>query len=219
MATPRLNQLPRRAARPYYVPAPRRDGRHPDQPRSVLACCGWTGRTLVAFSAVPTHYGGASARRKIQGRRRPCSRFIQEGDGRPHLPGVADELECIDRVPLTTASFAHVDGYRLIGKVASRAIRAAKAAGVSLLLNLGGGSSSEVFDAIRGYPRLIVQTSVEKLNTPEAQPPPDTCWTPLGLSCSHDRRSGWAMMVSGRKRLSVPRVRTPCPLRRCGLLG
>jgi sugar/nucleoside kinase (ribokinase family) len=49
------------------------------------------------------------------------------------------------------------------------AIRAAKAAGVPLLLNLGGDSPAEVFDAIRGYPRLIVQTSVSEANVPGSQ--------------------------------------------------
>jgi sugar/nucleoside kinase (ribokinase family) len=87
----------------------------------------------------------------------------------PHLPGVADELDRVNLAPLATAAFAYVDGYALVAKAASLAIRAAKAAGVPLLLNLGGDSPAEVFDAIRGYPRLIVQTSVSEANVLESQ--------------------------------------------------
>jgi sugar/nucleoside kinase (ribokinase family) len=87
----------------------------------------------------------------------------------PCLPGVAGELEQVDLEPLATASFAYVDGYAFIAKAASLAIRAAKAAGIPLLLNLGGDSPAEVFDAIRGYPRLIVQTSVSEASAPESQ--------------------------------------------------
>ena len=87
----------------------------------------------------------------------------------PYLPGVADELERVDLAPLATAAFAYVDGYAFVAKAASLAIRAAKAAGIPLLLNLGGDSPAEVFDAIRGYPRLIVQTSVSEANVPESQ--------------------------------------------------
>jgi sugar/nucleoside kinase (ribokinase family) len=87
----------------------------------------------------------------------------------PYLPGVADELEQLDLESLATASFAYVDGYAFIAKAASLAIRAAKAAGVPLLLNLGGDSPADVFDAIRGYPRLIVQTSVSEASAPELQ--------------------------------------------------
>src|SRR5258708_22537364 len=100
----------------------------------------------------------------------PTPRVVVVGDNHhtrtffPYLPGVADELERADLAPLATAAFAYVDGYAFIAKAASLAIRAAKAAGIPLLLNLGGDSPAEVFDAIRGYPRLIVQTSVSEAN-------------------------------------------------------
>jgi sugar/nucleoside kinase (ribokinase family) len=87
----------------------------------------------------------------------------------PFLPGVNDDLEHVDLAPLARASFAYIDGYGVIGKAASLAIRAAKAAEVPLLLNLGGDSPAEVFDAIRGYPGLVVQTSVAEDSAPEAQ--------------------------------------------------
>jgi hypothetical protein len=67
------------------------------------------------------------------------------------------------------AASLYVDGYAFVAKAASLAIRAAKAAGIPLLLNLGGDSPAEAFDAIRGYPRLIVQTSVSEANLLEPQ--------------------------------------------------
>jgi sugar/nucleoside kinase (ribokinase family) len=87
----------------------------------------------------------------------------------PYLSGVADELERVDLTPLASASFAYIDGYDMIAKAASLAIRAAKDAAVPLLLNLGGDTPAEVFDALRGYPRLIVQTSVAEGGTAEAE--------------------------------------------------
>lgn len=87
----------------------------------------------------------------------------------PYLPGIADELEQLDLTPIHSASFAYIDGYAMIAKAASLAIRAAKTAEVPLLLNLGGDAPAEVFDAIRGYKGLIIQTSVKEENAAEAQ--------------------------------------------------
>jgi sugar/nucleoside kinase (ribokinase family) len=87
----------------------------------------------------------------------------------PYLSGVADHLEGIDLAPLASASFAYIDGYALIGRAASLAIRAAREAAVPLLLNLGGDTPAEVFDAMRGYPQLTVQTSIVEDSAPEAQ--------------------------------------------------
>jgi sugar/nucleoside kinase (ribokinase family) len=118
-------------------------------------------------------YGVQTTAKMVDGR--PTPQVVVVGDNRhtrtffPYLPGVAAELECIDLEALADASFAYIDGYTFIAKAASLAIRAAKAAEVPLLLNLGGDSPAEVFDAIRGYPRLIVQTSLGEKSTPEAQ--------------------------------------------------
>jgi sugar/nucleoside kinase (ribokinase family) len=87
----------------------------------------------------------------------------------PYLPGVARELEALDLRSLASASFAYIDGYQLIARAASSAIQAARAAGVPLLLNLGGDSPAEVLDAIRGYPRLIIQTSTTERSPADAQ--------------------------------------------------
>jgi sugar/nucleoside kinase (ribokinase family) len=80
----------------------------------------------------------------------------------PFLPGVVDALNGLDLAPLAVASFAYVDCYELIEVPAVRAIRAAQAAGVPLLLNLGGSPlSSAAADVLAGYPRLVVQTNVD----------------------------------------------------------
>jgi sugar/nucleoside kinase (ribokinase family) len=107
----------------------------------------------------------------------------------PYPPGVADELERIDLAPLATAAFAYVDGYAFVAKAASLAIGAAKAAGIPLLLNLGGDSPAEVFDAIRGYPRLIVQTSVSEANVLEPQS--------LAANLQGATGAEWAVVTAG----------------------
>jgi sugar/nucleoside kinase (ribokinase family) len=67
---------------------------------------------------------------------------------------------------------------------------------------------SEVFDALRRYPRLIVQTSLSEASAPEAQR--------LAGHLQDATRAEWAVIttgaagavaVSGRKRLSVPAFR------------
>jgi sugar/nucleoside kinase (ribokinase family) len=129
----------------------------------------------------------------------------------PYLPGVADGLERIDLAPLASAPFAYIAGYDRIGKAASlaiRAARAARAARVPLLLNLGGDSSPEVLDAVRGYPGLIVQTSTEEGDAPEAQR--------LAGHLQDETAAQWAVVtaratgavaVSGRESLNVPAFR------------
>lgn len=80
----------------------------------------------------------------------------------PYLPGVVDGLAVLDLSPLNEASFAYIDCYQLIEAPAVRAIQAARAANVPLLLNLGGSSlSPEVTAAARDHLDLIVQTNVD----------------------------------------------------------
>jgi hypothetical protein len=76
----------------------------------------------------------------------------------PYLPGVADELEHVDLASLASASFAHIDGYRAIGKAAARAI--SNAAGVPLLLNIGPTRCPLAPCRATGLPRLILQTGI-----------------------------------------------------------
>ena len=80
----------------------------------------------------------------------------------PFLPGVVDALATLDLSPMIGASFVYIDCYQLIEAPAVRAIHAARAAGVPLLLNLGGSPlSSTVTAAVREYPGLAVQTNVD----------------------------------------------------------
>lgn len=79
----------------------------------------------------------------------------------PYLPGVADALAGLDLTPLKRAGYAYIDCYRLIEIPAIRAISAARAAGVPLLLNLGGSPlGPAVVAAVRDYRDLVVQTNV-----------------------------------------------------------
>lgn len=80
----------------------------------------------------------------------------------PYLPGVVEGLAALDFTPMADASFAYIDCYQLIEEPAVRAIHAARAGGVPLLLNLGGSPlSPQVAAAARGYPRLLIQTNVD----------------------------------------------------------
>jgi sugar/nucleoside kinase (ribokinase family) len=172
-------------------------------------------------------YGVQTTATMVDGR--PTPQVVVVGDKHhtrtffPYLPGVAAELECIDLEALTGASFAYIDGYTFIAKAASLAIRAAKAAGVPLLLNLGGDSPAEVFDAIRGYPRLIVQTSIAEKSAPEAQR--------LAGHLQDATGAEWAVITAGAagagggQQARVPRCscvpfnRASHPLCRCSLFG
>jgi sugar/nucleoside kinase (ribokinase family) len=80
----------------------------------------------------------------------------------PHLPGVVDALGTVDLSPMIGATYIYIDCYQLIEVPAVRAIRAARTAGVPLLLNLGGSPLSPgVVAAVRGHPCLTVQTNVD----------------------------------------------------------
>ncbi len=80
----------------------------------------------------------------------------------PFLPGVADSLASLDLSSIGCASFVYIDCYQLIETPAIRAVQAARAAGVPLLLNLGGSAFSDTVAAeVCGHPRLVVQTNVD----------------------------------------------------------
>lgn len=79
-----------------------------------------------------------------------------------HLPGVVASLERADLSPVADASFVYLDCYELIESAVLRVIEAVIAAGVPLLLNLGGSDlSPDVAAAVRGYAGLLVQTNVD----------------------------------------------------------
>ncbi len=80
----------------------------------------------------------------------------------PYLPGLAAALGVLDLSPIEGASFAYIDCYQLIEAPAVRAIQAAGATGVPLLVNLGGSPLAPAVAAVlRGCPRLVVQTNVD----------------------------------------------------------
>ena len=87
----------------------------------------------------------------------------------PYLPGLVDAMAALDFTPMADAPFAYIDCYQLIEAPAVRAIRAARAAGVPLLLNLGGSPlSPRAAAAVRGYPRLFIQTNVDDADHADA---------------------------------------------------
>jgi len=87
----------------------------------------------------------------------------------PHLPGVSGALAAVDLSPLFSASFAYVDCYQLIEPAAVRAVQVARSAVIPLLVNLGGSPlSSAVIAAVRGYPRVVVQTSINDAESAHA---------------------------------------------------
>jgi sugar/nucleoside kinase (ribokinase family) len=109
----------------------------------------------------------------------------------PYLPGVADELEHVDLALLSDASFAYIDCYGMIAKAAARAIRAARNAGLSLLANLGGDNpSTEMLDALDGYPNVVIQTSIAEESLETA--------TRLVEYVRADMQCEWAVITAGK---------------------
>ncbi|MBF6546964.1 carbohydrate kinase family protein [Nocardia brasiliensis] len=87
-----------------------------------------------------------------------------------HLSGVADQLRTLDLSVVSTASFVYVDAYELIEPAALRAIGAAQAVDVPVLVNLGGSPLSQAMrSAAAGHSNLILQTNADDadhLDTP-----------------------------------------------------
>ncbi|WP_280312677.1 carbohydrate kinase family protein [Nocardia abscessus] len=79
-----------------------------------------------------------------------------------HLPGVVGSLERADLSPIANASFLYLDCYQLIEHAVLQVIEAGRAAGVPMLLNLGGSELSQaVASAIHGCSQLVIQTNVD----------------------------------------------------------
>jgi sugar/nucleoside kinase (ribokinase family) len=119
-------------------------------------------------------YSVVSTASMVTGRRTPQIVVVADDEGTrtwlAHLPGVAEDLAAVDLGPLATAAFAYVDCYQVIEAPAIRAIGAARAAGISLLVNLGGCAlSSDAAAALAGYPRMVVQTSTGEDAYPDAR--------------------------------------------------
>lgn len=107
-----------------------------------------------------------SSAKPIVGAATPQIVVVADDDGTrtwfPYVPGMADALSSLDLAPLASASFAYIDCYQLIAAPAVRAINAARAVGVPLLVNLGSSPlSPAMVGALRGYPQLVVQTNVD----------------------------------------------------------
>jgi sugar/nucleoside kinase (ribokinase family) len=118
----------------------------------------------------------------------------------PYLPGIADALERVDLTPLDSASFAYIDCYGLIQRPAVRVIQAARDVGIPLLANLGGDNpSSEMLDALDGYPGLVIQTSITKESLDKA--------AQLVKYLQADMRSEWAVMTAGAAGAAAASVR------------
>ncbi len=79
-----------------------------------------------------------------------------------HLPGVVGSLERADLSPIANASFLYLDCYQLIEHAVLQVIEAGRAAGVPMLLNLGGSELSQAMaSAIRGCSQAVIQTNVD----------------------------------------------------------
>jgi sugar/nucleoside kinase (ribokinase family) len=154
----------------------------------------WLQQHRVQTTAV-TRAGGATPRIVVVGDNHHTRTMF------PYLPGVADELERVDLAPLKSALFAYIDGYKMLGKAAARAVQAAKAAQLPLLVNLGGDlAPGELLDALDGYPGLIVQTNIaeESLETAAR----------LVKYMQSDMRCDWAVITAGKAGAAAANKRT-----------
>jgi sugar/nucleoside kinase (ribokinase family) len=108
----------------------------------------------------------------------------------PYLPGVVDGLGVLDLSSMTDAAFAYIDCYQLIEGPAVRTIDAARTADVPMLVNLGGSPlSPAVIAALRGHPRLIVQTNID--DAAQADAPR------LAASIRAATNADWAVVTAG----------------------
>lgn len=107
-----------------------------------------------------------------------------------YLPNVVEALGALDLAPIQSASFVYIDCYHVIEASAVRAIHVAGAAGVPLLLNLGGSLiSPPVAAVLRGCPRLIVQTNVDDTDHVDAPR--------LGASVLAETDAAWVVVTAG----------------------
>jgi sugar/nucleoside kinase (ribokinase family) len=127
----------------------------------------------------------------------------------PYLTGVVERLATLDLSPIAAASFAYVDCYQLIEAPAVRAIHAARAAGIPLLLNLGGSPlSALVAAAVRGYPGLIMQSNVNDDRHADALQAAGSLLAVTGAAWAVITAGAYgAVAVSRTESLSVPAFR------------
>ena len=108
----------------------------------------------------------------------------------PHLPGVSAALAAVDLSPLSSASLAYIDCYQLIEPAAVRVVQAARSADIPLLVNLGGSPlSPAIIAAVRGYTRVIVQTSTADADSAHAPRAAREILAATGV--------GWAVITAG----------------------
>jgi sugar/nucleoside kinase (ribokinase family) len=126
-----------------------------------------------------------------------------------YLPVVADSLATVDLSAMLGASFAYIDCYQLITASAVRAIHAAQAVGIPLLLNLGGSPlASAVAAAVRGYPRLVVQTNVKDAAYASASHTAESILTATDADWAVVTAGAYgAVALSQAEHLSVPAFR------------
>jgi sugar/nucleoside kinase (ribokinase family) len=129
----------------------------------------------------------------------------------PYLPGVVDALAALDLSAFASASFAYIDCYQLIGTPAVRAIHAARAADVPLLLNLGGSPLlPTAVDALRAHPRLVVQTNVNDNCTEDAPQVAASILTATGAAwVVVTAGAAGALALSQAERFMIPAFRVP----------
>lgn len=109
----------------------------------------------------------------------------------PYLPGVLDALMALDLTPIDSASYAYVDCYEIVREPAIRAVHAALAAGVPLMINLGGSAfCSQLREAVAGFPGVVVQTNVDDADYRSA---PD-----VAQALSSATRAAWVVVTAGR---------------------
>lgn len=107
-----------------------------------------------------------------------------------HLPGVANGLGHADLSAIATASFVYLDAYPLIEAAAVRVVRAVRAAGAPLLINLGGEPLTEMLRfEVAGYENLVIQTNVDDSAHLDA---PD-----LARDLAGDTGAEWAVVTAG----------------------
>jgi len=107
-----------------------------------------------------------------------------------HLPGVIDALALLDLAPMTSAAYAYIDCYQFIEAPAVLAIKAARTAGIPLLLNLGGSPlSPAVVATVHGHPNLTVQTNIDDAAHADA--------ARVAASVLAATGAGWAVVTAG----------------------
>jgi sugar/nucleoside kinase (ribokinase family) len=177
-----------------------------DGPMTAAVLAALDGPTLLLSNGIGEDSQGAEVRRWL--RRHQVATITEAVTGVPtprtvvvaddqstrtwfsYLPNVVEALGALDLAPMQGASFAYIDCYHVIEASAVRAIHGARTAGVPQLVNLGGSPiSPPVAAALRGHPRLIVQTNVDDADHLDAPR--------LGASVLAETDAAWVVVTAG----------------------